>query len=100
MNDEMIKRLSESLLPYLTGTYDCIRVWEAWSVGTMGEDDFEEVSENPERLNEIAQAVISALTPADLVALVEEKLTGWKIVLVESAKCGSSSEGFDPTLNF
>jgi len=69
MNDKMIKRIGAALIPALTGTYDCIRVWEAWSVGTMGEDDFEEVSENPERLNEIAQAVISALTPADIVAL-------------------------------
>jgi len=40
------------------GTYDCIRVWEAWSVGTMRADDFVETCE---RADEIAATVLNKL---------------------------------------
>ena len=40
--------------------YDCSRVWSAWGVGTMGEDDFELIAENGERVVEIAEAAIIA----------------------------------------
>lgn len=35
------------------GVLDCTRTWEAWSYGTMTEEDFKEVSESEERVMEI-----------------------------------------------
>lgn len=39
---------------------DCTRVWSAWGVGTMGEDDFALIAEDDGRLNEIAISAIEA----------------------------------------
>lgn len=39
-------------------TYDCVRVWSAWGVGTMSEDDFVPVVDQEARLYEIADACI------------------------------------------
>lgn len=39
-------------------TYDCTRVWSAWGVGTMSEDDFVPVVEQEERLYELADAYL------------------------------------------
>lgn len=38
--------------------YDCHRVWHAWGVGTMTQDDFSLVGDDPERVVEIAGAVL------------------------------------------
>lgn len=42
-------------------TYDCTRVWSAWGVGTMSEDDFVPVVEQDERLYEIADACLDEI---------------------------------------
>lgn len=39
--------------------YDCVRVWSAWGVGTMSEDDFVPITDQDERLYEIADSVIA-----------------------------------------
>lgn len=39
-------------------TYDCTRVWSAWGVGTMSEDDFVPFVEQEERLYELADACL------------------------------------------
>jgi hypothetical protein len=44
-----------------SGAYDCLRVWEAWGVGTMGPDDFVPVAEDSDRVAEIADAAIEAI---------------------------------------
>lgn len=44
----------------LGDAYDCTRVWSAWSCGTMGPDDFALVSEDGDRVAEIAGAAIGA----------------------------------------
>ena len=44
----------------LHGTWHCTRVWEAWHVGTMSQDDFEPVDES-ETPTEIADAVLALL---------------------------------------
>jgi hypothetical protein len=59
-----------------SGAYDCLRVWEAWGVGTMGPDDFVPVAEDSDRVAEIADAAIEAiqaipLLPAGEVAVPE-----------------------------
>lgn len=40
---------------------DCTRVWSAWDVGTMSQDDFQMVAEDDERLEEIVDAIINAM---------------------------------------
>lgn len=55
--------LREALLQALSselscGVYDCTRVWEAWSVGTMDQDDFTPISE---RLDDIVDSVANAI---------------------------------------
>lgn len=45
----------------LNGALDCTRVWEAWGYGTMGPDDFIELGDQPERLEEVVTAVAAAL---------------------------------------
>lgn len=54
----LIDRLADAL----GDAMDCTRVWEAWSVGTMSQDDFSLIVEDSERLGEIADAAISAMT--------------------------------------
>lgn len=44
--------------------YDCLRVWNAWGVGTMGPDDFSPIADDGERVAEIAKAAISAMLAA------------------------------------
>lgn len=39
-------------------TYDCTRVWSAWGVGTMSEDDFISFIDQEDRLYEIADACL------------------------------------------
>jgi len=41
--------------------YDCLRVWSAWGIGTMGQDDFSPIAEDDDRVGEIADAAIAAL---------------------------------------
>lgn len=40
------------------GAYDCTRVWSAWGVGTMSDDDFIPIVDQEERLYEIADACL------------------------------------------
>jgi hypothetical protein len=42
-------------------TYDCVRVWSAWGVGTMSEDDFVPLIESEERLHELADACLDKI---------------------------------------
>jgi hypothetical protein len=42
-------------------TYDCVRVWSAWGVGTMSEDDFVPVVDQEARLYEIADACLDEI---------------------------------------
>jgi hypothetical protein len=43
-------------------TYDCTRVWNAWSVGTMSDDDFVPVVDQEARLYEITDACLEEFT--------------------------------------
>jgi hypothetical protein len=58
--DAVIAAVTEAL----GDAYDCQRVWDAWSVGTMGQDDFALVAEDSDRVAEIADAAIDAMRPA------------------------------------
>ena len=71
--DAVIAAVTEAL----GGAYDCLRVWEAWSVGTMGEDDFALVAEDPDRVAKIADAAIEAIRPAAPAAPSERDVAEW-----------------------
>jgi hypothetical protein len=51
----------DALSATLGDAMDCTRVWSAWGVGTMSENDFELVADNDERLDELVAAIESAL---------------------------------------
>jgi len=57
--DQLIDYLHQEL----GDTYDCKRVWSAWSYGTMGEDDFDPVSD---RIDDIADAILALLSARPL----------------------------------
>lgn len=52
--------LVDLIAEHLNGTYHCTRVWEAWHVGTMSQDDFEPVDES-DTPGEIADAILARL---------------------------------------
>lgn len=72
----------------LTGLYYCRRVWSAWSVGTMSEDDFSPADEDDDIIENVTDAAINAMilsgvgappapvsTPAQVVdALTDEQI--------------------------
>jgi hypothetical protein len=57
-----VEQIADLVRDHLTSVYVCTRVWNAWQVGTMTEDDFIPASEI-EMADEIAEAVF-ALLPA------------------------------------
>jgi hypothetical protein len=54
----------DAIADALGDAYDCMRVWAAWGVGTMRQDDFRLVADDAGRLGEIADAAIAAMRPA------------------------------------
>jgi hypothetical protein len=58
--DELPDSVIDATADAIGGAYDCMRVWEAWDVGTMGPDDFWPVADDPGRVAEIARAAIGA----------------------------------------
>ena len=72
--------LIDAIAQGLHGTWHCTRVWEAWHVGTMSQDDFEPVDES-ETPTEIADAVLALLAAqpaaqAEGWISVDERLPG------------------------
>jgi hypothetical protein len=47
--------------------YDCTRVWSAWGVGTMSQDDFVPINEDDDRLHELTIAALDASGVAELL---------------------------------
>ena len=62
-DDARLERTMDAIAQALGDAYDCTRAWSAWQVGTMSEDDFVPIVEQPDRLAEIAQAAINAVQP-------------------------------------
>lgn len=50
----------------LSGTWHCLRVWSAWNVGTMSQDDFSPVDES-DTPAELADAVLALLAAAPII---------------------------------
>lgn len=57
------QQLTDMLAQLLSGTYHCTRVWAAWGVGAMSEDDFEDVGES-DTPAELADAVLAEFEAA------------------------------------
>lgn len=64
--------LVDLIAEQLSGTYHCTRVWNAWNVGTMSQDDFEAVDES-DTPGEIADSIIAKFEadPAQYVTPAE-----------------------------
>ncbi|QLB38272.1 hypothetical protein phiGT1_60 [Sulfitobacter phage phiGT1] len=62
---QTVERVKAAIAEALGDAYDCTRVWEAWSVGTMTENDFFLVSDDGDRLDDLARAAIAAMQPDD-----------------------------------
>ena len=89
--------LIDAIAQGLHGTWHCTRVWEAWHVGTMSQDDFEPVDES-ETPTEIADAVLALLAAApaqaaapiktleEAIAHAEDKAKGTSACAMEHAK--------------
>lgn len=61
LTDEQAEKVDEAIREALGDAYDCLRVWDAWSYGTMGPDDFSMVAEDSDRVAEIRNAAAVAL---------------------------------------
>lgn len=61
LTDAAKESVDEAIAAALGDAYDCTRVWDAWSYGTMGPDDFSLVAEDSDRLREITEAAIQAV---------------------------------------
>jgi len=59
--EQQIEAACEAVASALGDAYDCGRHWSAWSYGTMGPDDFSQVSEDDDRVREITLAALGAV---------------------------------------
>lgn len=57
IHDALVLALLDLLPAHTEGMLSCTRVWAAWGVGTMGEDDFVPISDDLDALRDIAHAV-------------------------------------------
>lgn len=84
LTDKQREAARDALATALGDAYDCTRVWSAWSYGTMGPDDFVQVVEQDDRLEEILDAVLTVVSapgaapaadsPAPLTMLTDEQI--------------------------
>ena len=72
--------LIDLIAEHLSGTYHCTRVWSAWRVGTMSQDDFADVGES-DTPSEITEAIIATLISQQIAE--PAAATGWKWVPLE-----------------
>lgn len=61
LSDRLKERLRNKLREELNDVLICTRSWEAWSYGTMSEDDFESVAYNDRFIEELANSILLTL---------------------------------------
>jgi hypothetical protein len=62
VGDDSRARVQDAIASALGGmALDCLRVWDAWRVGTMGPDDFSVIVDDSDRLAEITDAAIAEM---------------------------------------
>ncbi|MBR8279761.1 hypothetical protein [Burkholderia vietnamiensis] len=69
--DKQLEAVRGAVTEALGDARDCLRVWSAWSYGTMGSDDFYLVAEDAARVDEIALAALDASGIADMAEVLE-----------------------------
>lgn len=60
LDEEAFVGVCDAVAEALGDAYDCTRVWHAWGVGTMSQDDFSSVAQDADRVAEIAHAAVDA----------------------------------------
>ena len=68
ISDEHRDAVCTAIAESLGNAYDCQRVWSAWNVGTMGQDDFTLTAEDDDRVAEIADAATEAFRTVQVPA--------------------------------
>jgi hypothetical protein len=61
VSEPLKERLKDTLRDQLRDALYCTRVWDAWSVGTMSEDDFECLADSDEYVNQLADSILLTL---------------------------------------
>jgi hypothetical protein len=61
ISEPLRERLKNTLRDQLRDALYCTRVWDAWGVGTMSEDDFECLADSDEYVDQLADAVLLTL---------------------------------------
>lgn len=77
LSDDARQQVIEAVADALGDAYDCMRVWSAWRVGTMTENDFSPSAQNHERVAEIADAAIDAMLTAAQPDLLQFAVMRW-----------------------
>lgn len=62
LSEPLREQLKDTLREQLSDALYCTRVWDAWSVGTMSEDDFECLAYDDEYVEQLANAILLTLT--------------------------------------
>ena len=86
-NAALREKLIDMIAEHLSGTYRCLRVWEAWNFGTMSQDDFDDVGES-DTPPELADAILAALSTAAQPLTQDEQENQ---LCMSSASCGQAS---------
>jgi hypothetical protein len=71
LTDELRERVRDAVAQALDGIYYCGRVWSAWQVNTMREDDFTPAAEVDDVLDGIVDAALSEVAKAAPAAPVQ-----------------------------
>lgn len=58
---DLRERLRDALTDALGEALDCTRVWSAWGVGTMSQNDFAPIADDAERIEGLVEAALSAI---------------------------------------
>ena len=80
--------VAETVAEQLRGTWHCNRVWEAWSIGTMGRNDFSPVDES-DTPYDVADAILALPGLSALPELL--RITRRLAALVEGLQNSNSS---------
>lgn len=95
LTDEQRNKVRDAIAETLGGAYDCLRVWSAWGVGTMSQDDFALLVEDESRLAEITDAAIGAILAAEQPSEDKRNTAAARDVLAERRR-QVTAEGWTP----
>lgn len=80
--------VSDAIAETLGNAMDCTRVWSAWQVGTMSQDDFVPVCADSDRLDEITTAAMTAIDASYATASPEYQCEQFLAAIRDVAESG------------